>query len=125
MRAPARPARADEADDRRARVVPPVEHGAAGEQRAERRERERYQRDAGLSRGELVHDLEMKRHQDGELDRDAHRERAAGGAPTHHRVVQHGERQERLACARQALAEGERQRERGGESQENCVPPQV
>ena len=55
--------------------------------RAGRGERERDQRDAGLGHGELVHDLEIKRHQDGEPDRDAHRERAAGGAPAHHRVV--------------------------------------
>ena len=48
-------------------VVPPVEHGAAGEQRARRRERERDRRDAGLGRGELVHDLEIERHQDGNI----------------------------------------------------------
>ena len=52
----------------------------------------------------LVHHLEIERHDDGEADLHAHRERGRRGAPAHHRIVEHGERQERLGARAQAAS---------------------
>ena len=64
---------------------------------------------------ELVHRLVVERHEDGEPDRRAHRERGRRRAPAHDRVGEHGQRQERLGRAHQAQREDEGEERRSSD----------
>ena len=96
----------DEPDQRHALVVRDVHHQPAGDRRPHhRRAHQRDQRQAGLAGGEMQHHLEIQRHEDRHADQRAHVAGAGERRAAHHRIAEHGERQERLRASHQPPGE--------------------
>ena len=74
---------------------------------------------ARLGRGQLVHDLEVERHVDGQPDHRAERPGGRGRAITHHRISQHGERQKRFARELEPADESKAERQGGRHEDQN------